>query len=300
MFCRNLICSKLCSPKSYTLVNQASVDGQLVDTPYSETFFSGQSGQMFKPGGESFMESSFDEKTNSWNYITGKTKGLNPKCFAEKKYHIDSLKQIALEAANISVTVINFDETGRLKSYDLADPIPNTLLGYVGNYEDIQEYLHEMGRVAMQTGGNGVTVRDLSNTTKYPEKMTPFYKHFGVSEGDPNKGHVFFYVLVDKNLSFNRKIPLYTHSPGKTPLYGPFKVYDVMPEHETVVDKPDVLVVHFKRGGTMLQGMQPNAAGEYDCNYPYDIAVVAEGQNGHPQRTPLLIDPIVGPRGSNP
>ena len=36
------------------------------------------------------------------------------------------------------------------------------------------------------------------------------------------------------------------------------------------------------------------------CEYPYDLAVIAEGQNGVSPKTPMLIDPKIGTNGPFP
>ena len=200
----------------------------------------------------------------------------------------------------MTITVVDFDETGRLASYDIknrAGRYRNDLeaeFGIRGNYASIYKYLAGTSNSKRGLNLNDVnpdadqeflTVRNLGGENPIPETKTPFFKRF-TEAGQPGlEGHVFFYILGNENLRFNNTTPIVTYSPHlvrkNDGLYAPYFVYPLEKGGR------DVLMVHFAQGGSM-----PKTIGKTTvCNYPYDIGVVAKAQVPFIQETSLLIDP---------
>ena len=75
-------------------------------------------------------------------------------------------------------------------------------------------------------------------------------------------------------------------------LYSPYIQYEIFPStpYGAHSGKVDVMPVHFLREN-MAQNIPPEGPNS-KCSYPYDLSVVAEGQDGKDgPNTPLLIDP---------
>jgi len=283
----------------YVLMNKSNQGGQLLDMPYSKLLFKTEDGDLMAPS-----DGKWARAGDSRDYVKKKTRGLQAGCFSTEDYTPASLSTLTLAKEDVTITVLNMSAEGRLESYDLATnpfDVSGQIPAQSGNYRNIQNYLLALPRTAFKPTSSTTAVRPLSGT---PDEKTPFHKGFATTEGSPVNGHVMMYLLADDNLEFDRgPAAMYAHTPAAQSvigtLYSPFFQYEVRPfaPHNT---RPDVLTIHFKRGGTMLDGLSKNTAGEYECDYPYDLAVIAKGQSGELQDTPLLIDPEIGPKGGFP
>lgn len=237
-----------------------------------------------------------------------KRAALNPDCFSTISYQSPHLKKIPLSWKNITITFINFNKDGRLESRILGSKGKakavkkkiDTVLNDNSNtsdHEQVAEILSNLnGRPqAGQETNRGYGPRDLNSV---PAGKTPFYKYFDTDPTKTTKGHVFFYVLIDDQLKFNRdNAAVIPATPSIGQLYSPYTQYPIYPPVGTNDSKlVDVLTFQYYRGGDMAA---PANIGEKDhCIYPYDIGVIARGQIGFPDiQTPLLIDPEVDARG---
>lgn len=239
-----------------------------------------------------------------------------------------SLWSTNLTWENTTITFINFNKDGRLESRNLTKK-SSTKSGHIRKALDhlldpgnstspVNEHLAVQHVLMALEGPNntrgrslynqidteGFTVRNLSNV---PVEKTPFYKEFDLNLAPPagvqqNEGHVFFYVLLDDHLRFNRDAAaMIPYAPRAATdigsLYAPYIQHPVMPlDPVAEFEKADIMTVQFVQGGSMTQGLPKDAV----CAYPYDIGVKAESQVGFKQVTPLMIDPEVKTRGVLP
>ena len=326
-FCSNdkvkqTVCNGICSSSPdeniFVLVNQAKVGGSYRETPYSKLLFKNPSGGLMSPRDAEWGTA------NSEKYVAMKTRDLDQACFSEKEYFPPDLSLKTLTAAEIAIRVLDFGEDGSLESYELnIDPftdthpessnvqldtlrlpnfkVPNT----DGNYESIKYYLNHLSADKLKDAGSLVAHRNMPDDT--PTGRTPYHQGFSKSFTGTN-GFVYFYLLADDRIKFSENTPaMYAHVANSiTPLYSPYFQEDVEPKQ---TGKPHMLVLRFYR----YDGMVPidPATGEYNCKYPYDIAVIADGQDDKDDdipaqvgtvvvETPLLIDPDTGTRGTYP
>lgn len=300
-----LFCCCHKKPRVFTLNSYTyDINGKLVQVPFSKLIVENGNGEINAHGDVEMVP-------DGDVYLESKRRNLKKECFSKTDYSGDvaNLSTIALTEDDITITVINLDDEGRLESYDLVDPntgnLPSAITNAIntnpvlGNYEAIQIALSNMPRSSVTTSNANNDIRARAISSTYSEK-TPFYKPFPANFAGGSNGHVIFYVLADENLQFNRSLPVISHVPAANigRLYSPFFKYEIMPAQPS--NKLEVQVLHFKRGGTMMEGMTPDAAGKMPCVYPYDLGVIAKGQDIGLQDTPLLIDPEVGPEGGLP
>lgn len=241
---------------------------------------------------------------------------------------------------NTTILFINFDENGRLESRELTsasikksgtvfsdlDQIMKESPGSpLNEYKAVQYFLTNLvhgsnppGRPRSQElESNNFGPRNLK-VADVPSDKTPFFNKFtltatpsGRGEIDAKTGHVFFYVLLDDYLRFQRdhaSARVYTPDTAK-PMYSPYVLYPTVPQNIPVapdMTQPvspkhpwymaDVMTLHFLQGGNMTRDME----GDVKCNYPFDIAVISDGQAGWANKTPLFIDPETETDGSMP
>ncbi|MEO1643488.1 MAG: hypothetical protein AAFR74_09140, partial [Pseudomonadota bacterium] len=230
---------------------------------------------------------------------------------------------------NTVITLINFDEDGRLESRLLSEETTlatqalrvktdldallspsSSYLSPINEYKSIQILLSKLdadsfgvGQPMAGTEGNkGFTARDL-NSDGVPIEKTPFYAIIDNASytAEDYNGKVYFYVLLDRQLSFSRGSPAlitYEPTPSVGELFTPYKQYPVYPK-DAQSGQADVLPIHFYQ---THDGSDSVAEGEAppDCRYPFDFSVIANAQAPFGQVTPLLIDPEVDPKGVLP
>ena len=329
-------CYQKKKPKVFTLNSFAyDMNGELIPVPYSKLIFENENGEINAHGDverrpkKSNPNARDDGKQASdfTEYENIKTRDLIKACFSKTNYSKDvpKLSTIGLREEDITITVLNLDDQGRLEAYDfigsddsifptfitdLTEIDNNTGNPPVGNYYAIQTALSGLDRVKVTPNDPGSIIEPRQLSQVDAEK-TPFYKDFPASFPGGENGHVIFYVLGNKQLKFNRAIPVVTYAPSANvgKLYSPYFEYDLMPSQRTsslnppfmdMTDDLDVQVLHFMRGGTMMKGMKADKKGEIPCSYPYDLGVIALGQDIGVQDTPLLIDPEVKSKGPRP
>lgn len=256
---------------------------------------------------------------------------LNPDCFSKDPLEVrDSngvpkLDKVDLTKENTTIILINFTEDGGVESHQLSDltgsqakgvkdTIHNVLTipffnGQV-EYIQIRDALTSLNGASLtgrptedQILANGFEHIDINPVD---DKKTPFYKRVGKKGGEGTYEHVFFYVLLDEKLKFNRSSPaIIPYGPAAEnsvdQLYTPYIQYDIAPTdlndahpsyplYPTDNSQVEVLPVHFLREN-MAEDI-PREGDTTKCSYPYDLGVIAEGQLGVGQPdTPLLIDP---------
>lgn len=241
-----------------------------------------------------------------------------------------NLWAVDLKWENTTIIFINFDKDGRLESRELTQKAASksgTVYGDinqimqpssgtpVNEYKAVQYFLTNLvhgfnpkGRPLPEDIDTEGFMNRVLNPLVIPEDKTPFYHKFDLTaspsargEIDAKTGHIFFYVLLDDHLRFQRDnagIVPYT-PPGDQILHTPFVQYPIVPSEKLMKTNPervDVMTVHFIQGGTMTDGMGVNPK----CKYVYDIAVIASGQVGTKHKTPLMIDPEVDTEGPIP
>jgi len=246
--------------------------------------------------------------------VANKSEGLDERCFSTKPYESPHLRDVNLTEKNTTITFINFGKDGRVESRKLtANGVSSKLAldkinlvlnplqspGTTSDYEHIQEYLSEIVR----PGSNVLTAEGFEPRDLDPidDEKTPYHEPFDLVQpdiGSPHGmvDHVFFYVLLDSNLKFNRDTAaMIPYPPSVGRLETPYIQYPIFTA-SSVSDPLEVMTVYFHRGGTMTNDLN----NDMYCSYPYDIGVVAAGQSGHMEDTPLLIDPEVRPKGVLP
>ena len=227
---------------------------------------------------------------------------------------------------NTTIMFINFDKDGRLESRELkkedankSDHVISDLNSVLGSssqsstpeFEYVRDRLTKlnMPQVSQLTGSantgpgrplpgdislEGFESIDLNGL---PVEKTPFFKPLPSVNGNGVKDHVFFYVLLDENLKFNRKGGLLPYAPAANnalgQLYTPYIQYEIAPLDKKKKQLVEVMPVYFYRGGNMAKEFDKERNPKGRCVYPYDIGVIADGQIGFPQKTPLKIDPEV-------
>lgn len=256
-----------------------------------------------------------------WIHVLNKSADLRAECFSAEPINssgVRKLDDLELTWTNTTILLLNFTENGRLESRELKEDNGTTNGGVL--YDTLDQWLdtnqqwnnsnptpeHEAIRNALtefsrpdwnSLDPSGVSKRDIRNVS---DEKTPFFQKLrhGV------KDHVFFYVLLDDYLKFNRTsaamLPytpmLNNGSVGQ--LYSPYIQYPIVPELDLSatpqkikdVSKTEVLTVHFLREN-MAMGI-PQEGPLSTCSYPYDIGVVAEGQEGPKgPSTPTKLDP---------
>lgn len=228
---------------------------------------------------------------------------------------------------NTSIIFINFNKDGRLESWELkqqqatkSGSVYGDLDAALGSgaqsinseYEHVRDLLSNLDTPAFSnTSGSpnygpgrprsdfisaeGFEARNLNSV---PHEKTPFFKKLPAVNGKGVKDHVFFYVLLDENLKFDRNGAHLPYSAAANnalgQLYTPYIQYPIAPDDlSTKKDKVEVMPVHFYRGGNMATKFDEKRNPRKRCVYPYDIGVIADGQQGFKQKTPLRIDPEV-------
>lgn len=298
-------------------MNQTKAGNDYLETPYSKLFFKNEAGELMTPRDAKWVPSRGDE------YGKMKTRGLNPACFSETEYFPPDLSSEILTSAEIAIRVIDFGEDGSLETYELFidpfidehperlnlsfdgsrlpnDKVPNT----GGNYDSIKDYLSQLQRNQLKHSGSAVTHRKMPSET--PTDKTPFHQGFDQGYTGRN-GFVYFYLLADERIKFVQETPaFYAHIPETIQtLYSPYFQDEV---GFNQLDNPQVLALRFYRHNTMVNDVTTDpVTGDINCEYPYDIAVIADGQDTPDGQggiieveTPLLIDPNTGTRGSAP
>jgi hypothetical protein len=301
------LCAEYCPeptrPGVVVLTNNAvAPDGTQVDVPSNTIYFESSDGSLLSTKDHTYVRSP------SGGYeIPDKSIGLDPRCFSIVDFKVPDLKDIDLTERNTTIKFINLSPEGRVESWELngsssaAADIASVLSvnpGAQNEYEKIQDILTSMTKPSEATiSSAGLQTINLSQT---PIDKTPFFERFTKPGGVSKKEHVFFFVLLDRDLEFNRDVAAlipYSANTGagvKT-LYGPFTQYPVVPE--TPVDTTmDVLTVLFMRGGTMTNGMSDKE----NCRYPYDFGVRSDAQGLLGHVTPVLIDPEIEAEGVYP
>lgn len=304
---RNTVCNGICAPSTDTkvvvLMNKARRGGVFLESPYSKLFFKDDAGQLMTP-----HDAHWKRGADSKEYVKLKTRGLNPACYSEVDYIPPLLDDIALTNDDISIRVLDFGEDGSLETYTLnINPFDTGLANPVsptkdGNYVDIQNYITSLTRNRLKHNGADVSQRIMPSQT--PLERTPLHQGFDNNQNHRVDGYVYFYVLADERIKFVRDAPaLYAHVPEHiTTLYSPYFEYDVVPGvHNEQGTEPDILTLHFKRSANMVADVEVDADGNKNCRYPYDIAVISDGQSGAiAVETPLLIDPDTEVEGDLP
>ncbi|MEP3890328.1 MAG: hypothetical protein ABJN69_07655 [Hellea sp.] len=292
----NGVCDTASEPEIFRLVSRTYINGKLENTSGSKLYVTSTDGDLVEPS-----DVTWERAPGSDVFVEKKRQGLDKACFADSDYTVSSLDGVELNASDVTITVLNFDDEGRVESYDLEktgggypDGL-NALFAPNKDYADIQAYLSGLTRAQVTPDGTGITRVTPKGLTNLTNENTPFDETLSAASDD--KGKVVFYVLADAKLTFSRgPFAMISYAPEADEaigeLYSPYVVYPVIPIDPG--NNLDVLVIHFKRGGSMSQDENSQ------CRYPYDLAVVAEGQNGFSPRTPLLIDPEVLTNGSFP
>ena len=327
-FCSNdrfkqTVCNGICSPSSdeniFVLVNQAKVGGSYKETPYSKLLFKNKSGGLMSP-----RDAKWGMAADSEDYVAMKTRDLDRACFSETEYPPSDLSKEILTMDEIAIRVLDFGEDGSLESYELNfDPftyvhprssdllwqtsnnillpggvVPNTQ----NNFRSIKEYLSELTTIDVNSL---LELRNMPDDT--PTGRTPYHQGFTKNYTGTN-GFIYFYILVDDRIKFAEDTPaMYAHVANSIhSLYSPYFQEEVEPKQ---TGKPHMLALRFYRYDGMVD--LDSATGEYNCKYPYDIAVIADGQDDYLDNaptqigsvkveTPLLVDPDTGTRGSAP
>ena len=247
---------------------------------------------------------------------------LNPDCFSKTPLSTKSpdgnskLAELDLTEDNTTIMLINFTKDGALESRELSEVTgsqsqhvlddiravlnPNTN-GAKSDYELIRKYLSDLQGVTFSERPAAGAISDrgfmLRSLDFVPDDKTPFFKPLGLVNGNGVKEHAFFYVLLDERLKFNREGPgIIPYSPAAQNsighLYSPYIQYEISPStlYGANSGKAEVMPVHFLREN-MAENIPPEGP-KSKCSYPYDLSVVAEGQDGKGEPdTPLLIDP---------
>jgi len=312
------ICEKYCSnipkpdPEVFVLTNRKQDGNNTEKFPHSQIYVKTEDGLLSAPN---------------------KRIGLDERCFAKDDFPAPHLRGVNLTTENTSIIFINFTKDGRLESRNMMENIGskggnvynriNNILttSQGGEYSLIQKHLEDLVKSTSDKGRptwdsiqyEGFEVKNMNGT---PLDKTPFYTKLGVvdgTQGEGQKEHIFFYVLLDNELRFMRDtaamLPYAPHAKNSIgQLYSPYIQYPIVPEDPALEpDSVDVMTVHFYRGGGMTDGMENEGMGDQiipaSCVYPYDIGVIANGQKTKTNglvgflKTPQLIDPEVEAEG---
>lgn len=331
------------------LLNQAASNNPNADrvmVPKQHLYITGTDGLLYRPGDHTYE--SYDGMLTPQEV---KVAGLNPKCFVKVPLPPEPplqdkditnpditdaphLSEVDITVHNSTITFLDITENGAVESWEIdpnATPSSSAIAAAFtevraildqdrsdneSEYALLQQELSKVGYLSVDEFSlQGLKRRD---TGDIPGQKTPFYRApetdsdaGSVEDEIPESGHIYIYVLLDKDMEFNRDVlALVPYTPevknSLTALRGPFIQYPIYPAFlstdafQKTLDnnspeqfKLDVMVVHFYPTEDMRKQY---ASDGVECRYPYDLGVKSKSQSGADPLTPLLIDPEVRPR----